>query len=296
MKPLYKLLGLGLVMYISLVAAGFSVSYIRDLEKNPDLEPAVNAAIAGEPIDIADVSLGKLKIKNRELFFYDGQIKRQVVYRNNPISNLVFSPSRDRFGYLVNYSIYDENIPYDKTTILRIEDADTRVSKQVYHGSFRTSGWEWFSDNEVLVSEGCGTECQAQFLINLEYGKQYTLQYGVGYQWSPNKKMVVAYNYSLRRGITVGDKFGKKLFRYVLTPRNDTHFANTPQALWSPDSNKLAVAMEKETGEGFDLLVFGVKKNFKKILRSDIGSSDKFELAWSEDSKKVFVNGLALEE
>ena len=244
----------------------------------------------GESIEISKVSPSKLTVgENLEVFYIENQTKRRVVYQNNLISQLNFSPTGDKFGYLVNYDIYDTKIAYDRTTLLYIEDTQTRKPKEFFHGSFRTSGWKWFSDDEVLVSYGCGTECQVQLLINLRSGKEYELQYGVRYSWSPDKNWVFAYNYSNRTGITVGDKFGNIKFRFNINPP-ENEMANTPLALWSPDSNKLALISKIDGREEFELLIFNASQKFRKIFRSDVDYMKIFDLKWNADSKSVTIN------
>src|SRR3989344_2540547 len=293
MKLLYKILGFGFVMYVAFFASALSIDRFRERKPSLDQEQKVKIMAVGSPVDISDISPLEVRISDdREAFFYDAQSKRRVAYLNNPITDFLFSPSRNKFGYLVNYSIYDENIPYDGTRVLRIAEVDSRKSKQVFRGSVRTAGWEWLSDEEILVSESCGTECQAQFLIDLKSAKTYILRYGVKYTWSPDKKLVFAYNYSLRHGITVGDKYGKKLFNYWVDWNNkNIGKSNTPQAMWSPDSSKLALVLEKPSEDGYELVIFDSYKNFKRSFQSDIDFVSSFKVDWSGDSKKALVNG-----
>ncbi len=244
----------------------------------------------GESIEISKVAPSKL-ISGEYLwvYFIDGQFKREVKYKNNPIIELLFSPGEDKFGYFVDYDIYDKSIPYDRTTVLYIEDVKTRKPKEVFHGTFRTGGWEWFSNSEILVYEGCGTECEVEFLIDLKTGKKYQLQYGVGYTWSPDKKWVFAYNYSYRTGITVGDKFGNIILRYhPISPESD--MVDTPLAVWSLDSNKLALVMKSSNDKNLELSIFDRREKFKKIFQSKVEDEKEFKLEWTFDSKSVRVN------
>jgi hypothetical protein len=293
MKILHKLQVFILLLNIVFLIF-FLVKYFYQKQEDVDMEILENSIIESKPIDITDVvSPVDLKIEENGIFFYNGNTKRQVVYQNNPISDLIFSPSRNKFGYFVNYSVYDENISPDKEVVLRIENLNTRDSKQVYGGSFRTGGWEWFLNDEVLVEEGCGTECHVQILENLISGKEYILQYGVDYTWSPDKNWVFAYNYSYRTGITIGDKFGNIVYKYhILPPENET--ANTPLAVWSPDSSKLALIIKNSNDKEFELLIFDSHNNFKEIFQSKVDNAKKFELKWALDSKSVEVNNKKL--
>lgn len=291
MKLIHRLLVFVFICCGIFLTVYFSVNYFYQKQEDLDMKIVENTVTEGKPIDIAEVILPK-ELKTEEygdIFYYDGQIKRQVTYRYNPISQLNFSSTTDKFGYFVNYNIYDENISDNKEVTLRIEDINTRDSKQVYSGSFRTSGWEWFSNDEVLVNEGCGTECHVQILENLITEKEYVLQYGVGYTWSPNKKWVFAYNYSYRTGITIGDKFGNVIYKHhILPPENE--MANTPLAVWSPDSSKLAFAMKKSDDKSFELFILDSGENFKEIFKSNVGTAKKFELKWAPDGKTLNIN------
>ncbi|MEK7121095.1 MAG: hypothetical protein AAB857_00130 [Patescibacteria group bacterium] len=244
----------------------------------------------GEPIEISKVKPAELTTgENNDLFYIENEVKRLVVNNGNPISQMNFSPTEDRFGYLVNYDIYNTNIAYDRTTILYVEDIKTRKPEEVFHGSFRTSGWEWFSMDEILVSEGCGTECRVESLIDLKSGKKYTLQYGVGYTWSPDKKLVFAYNYSYKAGITVGDKYGNIKFQFHIgSPESE--MANTPLAAWSPDSSKIALVTKIEGREEYELSIFSSRKKFMKILQTNIDYAKEFELKWAPDNKSIELN------
>ncbi len=280
-----------LIFFLTLAVASFLLNRFPKIPGNPSMMAKEQIVTEGKALDIAGaVSPQELKTEESgDVFLYDGLIKRQIIYLNNPISQLNFSPTGDKFGYFVNYSIFDENIPFDKQVALRIEDARARKSKGVFYGSYRTSGWEWFSDKEILVSESCGSECQAEFYIDLDSGKEYTLQYGVDYTWSPNKDWVFAYNYSYRTGITVGDRFGRIILRHnIRPPENET--ANTPLAVWSPDSEKLALVMKKSNDKEFELVIFDSQNKFKRIFQSNADYVTEFKLTWSEDSKKVFLN------
>ena len=222
------------------------------------------------------------------VFFIDNQIKNEIVYKDHPVNQFYFSPKKDKFGYFVDYSS-DQDVNYDREAVLYIENTQSRKPKEVFHGTFRTSGWEWFSNDEVLIDESCGTECHVQILENLITGKEYVLQYGVGYTWSPNKKWIFAYNYSYRTGITIGDKFGNIIYKHhILPPENET--ANTPLAVWSPDSSKLALVMKKSDDKSFELIILNSGENFKEIFKSNVDTDKKFELKWALDGKTLNIN------
>ena len=257
--------------------------------KTPNL-PVTPLLGIGEPVEISKVAPSRLiSGENLWVYFIDGQIKREVEYKNNPVFEFLYSPKKDKFGYFVDYS-NDPAVDYYRENVLYIENIQNRKPKEVFSGSFKVSGWEWFSNDEILVSEGCGTECQAEFLVDLKSGKEYVLQYGVDYTWSPDKKFVFAYNYSYRPGINVGDKFGNTIFGYHIAPP-ENYTSSTPLAAWSSDGVELALIMRKSNDKEFELLVFDSTKKFKKIFQSAIDDAEEFELKWTSDNKSVEVNG-----
>ncbi|MFH1838654.1 MAG: hypothetical protein ABH808_04170 [Candidatus Kuenenbacteria bacterium] len=219
-------------------------------------------------IEISDAPVSKLIQDKYGRIFY---IKKRVVHNGHPISYFSFSPSKNKFGYFKNLDIYNENIPYNRQIILHIEDVITKNKKEVYHGSFKTSNWKWFSDNEVLVVYNCGTECEALYFINVNSDEKYILQYGVGYQWSPNKELVIAYYYTGAYGIAVGDKYGNEIFNLQ---REENKFfsklVKETKGIWSSDSKKLALIIKKENQEKLELLVFDVENNFRIIYQKNL--------------------------
>jgi len=54
---------------------------------------------------------------------------------------------------------------------------------------------EWLNDKEFALYKGCGTECVAVYLFNIN-NFQRKFYYGVEHTWSPNKKYVFAYHYA----------------------------------------------------------------------------------------------------
>jgi len=267
-----------LVILLALKFEKFDDEIADKINYEEDIEELVEkqfVEIEEEPIDISEIPVAILNIlfvdDYGRIFYETDGVKRRVVHNDNPVSNISFSPAKDKFGYVENFDIFNEMIPYDKQVVLHIVDIDTKKTKEVYSGSHRASGWEWFSENEVLIPYGCGTECQVLFLIDIVLNKQYQLQYGVGYEWSPNKEMVVAYHYSWKYGITVGDKYGNKLFtlgREWGSEYNDLE--SKTRAIWSSDSSKIALYIKKEGKDKMELLIFDIEKNFEQIFQSDV--------------------------
>ncbi len=208
-------------------------------------------------------------------------------FRINTVDQLFVSPNREKVGFVIFEDIFDEEIPEDRQVLIYVGDRKENKFREVYYGSFRTSGWEWFSDDEILVPSSCGTECQVIYLIDVNTGEKNELQYGVDYTWSSNKEYVFAYNYTWRYGLTVGDKQKNILLTLERDSNSDTvdswDLIVQTQAVWSLDSTKLAVVIKKEGQQKMELLVFENKiGKFEQVYQKDIGGySENDRLVWN---------------
>lgn len=261
--------------------------------KNPPVQLAQNddgCIDKMERVDIVNIPFDNLVLNDNSLCYEYNE--KKVGFNGNPIVQIFFSPSKEKIGFMEDRDIFDENIPEDEQKILYVGDAKKKDFKEIFHGSFRTSGWEWFSENEVLVHYNCGTECQALYLANVDSGKETALVYGVNYEWSPNKEFVLAYHYSWKYGITAGDKNGKVLLEITRgnTSDKDDELIQKTKAIWSPDSSRLALVIKKEYIYKMEVLVFDVKNNFNQIYRQDMPDVDEYNLRWSDDSKRLILN------
>lgn len=207
-------------------------------------------------------------------------------------SHLKISPNGLLIGYYVDLNCLNGNVlhrDYENHTSLRIMDLDGANNKKIYTGSYHTSDWEWLNDDEVVVYYGCGTECIVGFVIDVETGtRKAQLQYGVGYEWSPNKKYVLAYNYSGKYGITIGDK-NEEVFLSIKREPSDYDLIDETKAIWSPDSKKIALIIKKESVNEMEILVFETD-NFDMILQSDIEFTEDAKFSWTGNNKISFNN------
>lgn len=266
----------------------FGVNYFLSSEE--DMLNAKNVAL-DEKVEIDEVSLSEIQEDKNES--YRDKDGRLVVFNGNSIGQVFFSPSGKKVGFMENRNIYDKNIPYDQTRILYIGNAQDKNFQEIFHGSFRMSGWEWFSENEVIFNSSCGTECQVVYWSDLDSGEKSVLQYGVGYEWSSDKKLVFAYHYSGNYGIVIGDKKGKELFSFVREHKkfNSESLSWKTKAVWSQDSTRLALAIKKENEEKMELLIFDIENDFEQLYKRDINDkSEEYNLKWSDDKKIIFVN------
>ena len=241
-----------------------------------------------ETLNVLDVSIDQLtKDENgRAVSFTQGK-QQPVTYNNKPIRHWIISPSQNQLGFLYDSGNYNNPCRDVALVILTLNDNN---AKQIYEVDCKLSSWEWLTDEEVVVYWNCGTECMQALIFNTITGEETArFFYGVGYEWSPNKEMVVAYNYSAAYGISVGDKTGNELFglrrKYHFYSENDLE--DKTKALWSPDSQKLALIIRKEMEDEMELLVFSVTEHFKQIFQNDINFSEDEELQWDEDSRKL---------
>ncbi|MBI3335888.1 MAG: hypothetical protein HY001_05375 [Candidatus Portnoybacteria bacterium] len=200
----------------------------------------------------------------------------------------MFSPS----GNKVSFYYEHEDPPVGRDVSLVVMDISRRKFREVYKGSYHTSNWEWLDENELVVYYGCGTECMVGFVVDVKTGKRKAqLQYGVGYEWSPNKKLALAYNYSGKYGITVGNKKGNEMFALRRdAPNLYSKLVDETKTAWSPDGSKIALIIKKEDQEALELMVIDVKKNFQTIFQSDLEIvSSSEDLSWTGDSKKLVI-------
>lgn len=248
-------------------------------------------------VDIIEIPISAVTMDDYgRLFYINKDTKKKVYYNGHPASHLHISPLGNKFGFCEEFNIYDKSIPYDRQIVLHVSDIDTKSIKEIYHGSHRTSSWEWFDNNYVLVYYNCGTECRALYKINVNTGKQTDISknfgYGVGYQWSSNKRYVLAYHYTSNYGISVGDKNGNIIFRMMRDPAPGIMITDV-KALWSPDSSKIVLIIKKEEREILEALVFDINQDFKIIFQEDlVGNIDDIEISWQNQGKVLVYKDL----
>lgn len=285
-----------LVLMIAVVVVMASIAFV--IKNNLLVKKVEKKTIRGGisqnnlAIDITEASLDKLA--EDDFGTYYNSSKNRVVFNKNQINNLIFSPLKDKVGFLDSVGVNDKSIPYERQVLLYAGSVNRRNFKEIFHGSFRTSGWEWFNNDEIIVYYNCGTECQLLYLANVDSGEGNALIYGVNYDWSPNSELALAYHYYSWGiyGITVGNSRGKELFSVT---RNPTHSDNQEligktKAKWSSDSSKLALIIKKENKNQMELLIFDVVNNFKQIFGQDVDNSGEYNLGWDEDNKSVVLN------
>lgn len=233
--------------------------------------------------------------KNNEMIRQDGSNSDNLTSDGYRKSHLKIAPEKTKLGYFVDLNSLnssDKETDYEKHTALMIIDVNGQNKKEIYRGSYHTSNWEWLNENEVVVYYGCGTECMVGFVTDTDSGQRKAeLQYGVGYEWSPNRELVFAYHY-WNYGITVGDKKGKELLSIFRHTTSYKDLSGETKSVWSPDSSKLALIIKKENKNQMELLVFDVTNNFKQIFRRDVDDADKYDLEWNGDSERMKLNNV----
>lgn len=277
--------GLFYNFFLFIIIAAFIFAIFNFTKRNEYTEVATRKTPV--TIDISEAPIYELEEdENKEVLYKKSGVSQKIIYKNQRISHLFFSPNKNKAGFFYESGNY---LSAGRDTALAIVNISDKKIKKVYEGSFKTSGWEWVDDNEVLVYYGCGTECMVTFVIDANSGERKAqLQYGVGYEWSPNKKYVLAYNYSGKYGITVGNKEEKVL----LSIKRDSDYSklvDETTAIWSPDSSKLAVIIKKEKIEEMEILVFETD-NFDMILQSDIEFTKDAKFIWAGNNKISFNN------
>ncbi|MDA2936531.1 hypothetical protein MYX06_04915 [Patescibacteria group bacterium AH-259-L05] len=247
----------------------------------------------GSSIDIMHV-LSPFKLINdgyMDVVYHDGAIKRSVTYQGQAIRYLKLSPSNDKLGFYYNKPGQEDRAGPDVE--LSIADIDTMVITKVYEGGFKTSSWEWLNNREIVVYYGCGTECMVAYIIDTTNGEQTAvLQYGVGYEWSPNKKLVLTHRYTVQYGIVVGNKDGIEVFQ-LLRDSGPNIIVTAVKALWSPDSAKIALIIQKGNKNAMEIIVFDVEQVFKQIFQEDLtGEIQDIEFFWQHKGMALFYQDL----
>lgn len=244
-------------------------------------------------IDIEDVSFLRGLSESRcggVVLYDDYRTKRLTKYQGQLISHLRFSPSSDKIGFFYKKPGQE----YRVTDIeLSIIDINTRVITKVYEGGFKGSNWEWLNNKEIVVYHDCGTECMTAFIIDAISGEQTAaLQYGIGYVWSPDKEMTLAYRYAVQYGIVIGDKQG--VIRFQLLRDSVPSMGNSVvKTLWSPDSAKIVLIIKKEYKDDIEMIVFDVEQDFKQIFQEDLaGNMGDIEFFWQDKAKTLFYKDL----
>lgn len=260
------------------VTKGVSIEKISDSKLETFIEK--------EPIDILDIPLDKIvEDKYQRLFYIGNSIKRRVTRNGHSAIQLRFSPSKNKFGYLENSDISDESISWDQEIILHIGEIVTKETKEIYHGSHRTAGWEWFSEDEVLIPYGCGTECQVLYLVNVNSGFKETIQQGVGYEWSNDKNWLFAYRYSGKLGIVVFDRNQNQIYEYLKDPNHRDKYEVKIKGLWAPSSNRLAMVKEKDNKDQLELIIADFDKAGKILIQKDLGEVGCSNMWWGDDNE-----------
>lgn len=212
---------------------------------------------------------------------------------DRPKDQLRISPDGQKIGYFLDLNYFTDEeknkeinfIDYDNYTALVIMNKDGSDKKEIYRGDYHTSYWEWLDNNDVIVYHDCGTECMTGLIIDANTGKRKVeLFYGVDYQWSPSKKLVMVYHYSSTYGITVGDKFGNDIFNLRREKgKIYSKLIEETKGEWSPDNKKIALIIKKKNQEKLELLVFDVENNFKTIYRMD-WENNFLNLSWRDNN------------
>jgi len=322
-RPLFFLSAVFLIVLVSIIYADIFLVSVKT--QNTQLQEEVLAQAeemkqqndllqAKTQTEYGEYIMNKRRIylihndKRTNFYLADNEVTReddtglsQTTHDGYEKSHLKISPQNGMIGYFsfLNYSKLKETTEsdYDNETSLSVMTIDGKNHKEVYRGNYHTSDWEWLNEDEIVVYYGCGTECEVGFVIDAKTGKRKAqLQYGVGYEWSPDKKLVVAYNYSVEYGITVGNKKGNELYALRRgVPDFYSRLVDKTKAAWSPDGSKIALIIKKENQEALELVVFDVKKNFQTISQSDLEilrSSE--ELSWSSDAKKLVAGNVEI--
>lgn len=237
-------------------------------------------------------------ILNDEVYLRKGQYEEQITSGSEKFGRkdfLLLSPNEKYLGFFQELSqegqMSDEDYYWKNYYSLRIINLKSKKISEVYRGSYKVGDYEWLSNEEISVGVGCGTECGYLDLVNINTKHRIQLAYGVGYTWSPNKKLVLVYHYSLRDGITVGDKNGNILFTLKRNYPPDDQIVATHEAVWSPDSSKIALIIHKEKSPDLELVVLDVTNKFETTFLRDLAEHEFSKLSWRVPRTLTYNSG-----
>ncbi len=143
-------------------------------------------------------------------------------------------------------------------------------------------------DDSVAVYYGCGTECMGVRVFDEKTGKQKAeFNYGVGYIWSPDKRLFATFHSSAGHGFTVGNGKGEVLFTYTKPLENSFDIPNFAQ--WSPDSSKFAVVIQDSETE-YELFIVWGFGGAARVTSVRIPSAQTYAIEWDRTSRFVSVN------
>src|SRR3989344_993668 len=250
--------------------------------------------IGTENLNESELLKSKRDIDNELIKIYE---KENLFLKEH---TLKVSPSGKKSAYFKHNLVMGSGDIWDRDHASVIVDFDD-TKETVFQSDERLSSLEWLSDDEIVVYRGCGTECMQAYIVDLKSKIPRDISIGVGYSWSPDKNYVLAYHYSWKYGISVankGDEFGRTIFQITRDqPPDGSGLTNKTQAIWSPDSTKLALIIRKEKEEELEILAFDILSNFKLLLHNDLTSNEFSDFRW-ENNKilSYFVNGKIIRE
>lgn len=152
----------------------------------PDPIASVEVKKTEETIDIREIPLSlfprywgdeEVLPHNTEynVMYRDSDNKsKRVTYKGQRIDSLQYAPlSTINEDALLLGFYYDTQPNISGSDVaLVIMNTDTGEMKEVYHGGFKTSSWEWDGSERVIVYYGCGTACLYARKIDINTRKE----------------------------------------------------------------------------------------------------------------------------
>lgn len=229
-------------------------------------------------------------IKESEIWIKEKETEKQLTFDGGnkyKKSFLSLSPQEEYLAYFQDLppkeGLSNDEYYWHNYTTLRLVNLTSGEIKEIYRGSFKVGDYEWLSETEISIGVGCGTECSYLEIVDVLTKNKRQLMYGVGYDWSPNKKYVFAYHYAIAAGITIGDKFSRELFTIKREYPQNAKWFSGHKAAWSFDSTKLALVINKDGEIEMELLVFDAEKGFKTVLQKNLGARRFLKLGWDKN-------------
>lgn len=152
---------------------------------------------------------------------------------------------------------------------------------------------ERVADNSIAIYYGCGTECEGIRVFNERTGKKIAeFNYGIGYQWDPDKRRAVAFHTSPEQGLTIGDKNGNELFTYMQSEHERSTDELPRFVSWAPDGSRLAIIYNNGGNDINELLIFDTRSPIFLLTKNRIPTAQSHSFYWDMRNQFISINDI----
>lgn len=177
-------------------------------------------------------------------------------------------------------------ISYAVVNSTRVEAYNLSVEKSNHYN-------ERVADDSIAVYYGCGTECEGMRVFDEKTGKKIAeFNYGIGYQFDSDKRRVVAFHTSPKRGLTIGDKNGNELFTYMQSEHERSTDELPRLVSWAPDGSRLAIIYNNGGDQIYELLIFDTRNPIFLLTKNRVPTAQSYSFYWDMHNQSISINGI----